>query len=66
MKIGEKIRIKRLEKGMTQEELANAIGLSSKQIIYHYESGFRNPSLEVLEKISDVFNCELFIEFKEK
>lgn len=46
----------RKEKGMTQEELANAIGMSS-QAVHYYENGTREPNLKTLQKLSDTLGC---------
>lgn len=54
MKIGEKIRTARLEKGMTQEELGQLLGVQ-KSAIAKYENGrVVNIKRSVLKKISDV------------
>ena len=45
--LGNAIRISRNNKGMTQEQLAEAIGLAPNYI-KHLERGRRNPSLIVL------------------
>ncbi len=39
--------------GMTQIELASAIGIASTSI-YRYEAGMNEPNIEVLSKLSDV------------
>lgn len=51
-------RIKQLRENsdMTQEELAQKLNLS-KGIISLYENDSRKPSLEVLVKLSKIFNC---------
>ena len=51
-------RIKNLreEFGMTQQELADKID-GAKSTIAMYEKGDRKPSLEVLVKLSEIFNC---------
>ena len=46
--VGEMIRTRRMARGMTQDELANAIGM--------FENGKRRPKDEVAEAIADVFN----------
>lgn len=48
------IRIKkyRERKGLTQQELADAIGAKSRSTISMYESGKREPDLETLELIA--------------
>ena len=44
--------------GMNQEGLAKRLGLS-KSAISMYESGSREPSLEILEAIADIFNVDM-------
>lgn len=54
MNIGEKIKTARLEKGMTQEELGDILGVQ-KSAIAKYESGrVVNIKRSTLKKISDV------------
>ena len=54
MNVGEKIRIARTSKGMTQEELGNALGVQ-KSAIAKYEKGrVVNIKRSTLKKISDV------------
>src|SRR5690554_5619603 len=50
-------RLKELRKsrGLTQEELANSIGIT-KNFVTMVESGKRKPSYEVLDKIADYFD----------
>lgn len=53
-------RIKKLreEFGYTQQDLANRLD-ASKGVIGLYESETRKPSLEVLVKLSEIFNCSI-------
>ncbi|MFA6185228.1 MAG: helix-turn-helix transcriptional regulator [Candidatus Shapirobacteria bacterium] len=53
LKIGQKIKAARKIRRITQEELANAMGVSDKSISA-YESDRANPPLSVIEKISKV------------
>lgn len=48
----------RLQNGLSQEELGNKLGLG-KSTISMYESGQREPSLEMLEAIADIFNVDM-------
>lgn len=48
----------RLSKGMTVEELSEATGLTRTQI-WHYEAGRRDPDLESLCSLADVFDVSL-------
>jgi transcriptional regulator with XRE-family HTH domain len=53
-------RIKKLreENDITQEELAQKLEMS-KGIISLYEKEIRKPSLEVLIKLSEIFDCSI-------
>ena len=48
----------RLEKGLTQKELAEKIGSTSKSI-WAYENKIAVPPLDVLKKLADFFNCSI-------
>lgn len=49
-KLGKKIKLARIERDMTQEQLADAIKATQKSIS-RYETGLALPSLEVLERL---------------
>ena len=51
MTIGEKIKAIRKEKGLTQKELAEKLGVSAS-MIGQYETNVRNPKFETIQKIS--------------
>ena len=53
-------RIKELREGFgyTQQDLANKLECS-KSVIGLYESETRKPSMEVLIKLSEIFNCSI-------
>lgn len=53
--IGEMIRIRRESRGMTQAQLASAIGMSESAIAM-YEAGKRKPKDNTVEALADVFN----------
>lgn len=50
-KLGKRIKLARVERDMTQDQLAEAIKAKQKSIS-RYETGMSIPSLETLEKIS--------------
>ncbi len=54
-----RIKILRKEHNLTQKELANKLGLSTDAIISLYEKGERNPSMEILNQLSTLFNCSI-------
>ena len=56
--IGETMEHMRLEKGWTQEELANAVG-SSQSAIHRIEKGGQNVSLEMIKKLSEVLGKQI-------
>lgn len=52
------LKLLRNEKNMSQQELADALGIS-KSSINMYERGERQPNFEVLESIADYFNVDI-------
>ena len=50
--IGKRVRELRVKKGLSQQELGNAIGVT-KVSVCGYESGCRIPNLEKLAKLAD-------------
>ncbi len=55
--IGERIRKLRKEKGMTQKELGNILGVSISTVGM-YEAGKRMPAPETIGKIADYFSAD--------
>lgn len=53
--IGEKLKSLRLEKNLTQKQLADRIGLATSAIS-SYESGVRYPSYVSLIKLAQIFH----------
>ncbi len=63
MTIGDKIKIIREFRGMTQKELGIELGFSPKtaQIrVAHYETGFRVPKKDIVIKLCDALNIHPF------
>ena len=58
MDIGERIKEVRTYRKMTQQELADGVGVK-KAIVSLYESNQRKPSFEALEAIADVLNINM-------
>ena len=56
--IGETVEHMRLEKGWTQEELANAVG-SSQSAIHRIEKGGQNVSLTMIKKLSEALGKQI-------
>lgn len=57
MKFQEKLKINRLNKSMSQEDLARKIG-TSRAAIGFWENGKRIPKIEQVMKIADAFGIE--------
>lgn len=54
----ERLKELRLSRNMTQNQLANLLGVA-KSTVSMYENGRREPDLETLEAIADIFNIDL-------
>lgn len=54
MNIGDRIKERRLELGMTQEELADKVGFKTRASVSRLEGGDRNIPLSKLKKLSEV------------
>lgn len=52
--LGKKLKELRIEKGLTQKEASSMLGLT-RNAFTNYEMGIREPSLDTLKKI-----CQLF------
>ena len=54
------LRLKELraESGKTQDEMAKILG-TSRQVYANYENSINEPSLEILIKLADFFQCSL-------
>jgi DNA-binding XRE family transcriptional regulator len=57
VKVGEIIRRRRKELGLTQTDLAEKVG-SSKQCIYYYEKGTRGLTMSLFFKICDALHLD--------
>lgn len=58
MGLQEKIKELRLNSGISQKKLANAIGVAQSSINY-WEKGQRTPSVSAAQKLADYFNITL-------
>ena len=58
MSIGGNLRRLRLERGLTQEQVAERIGLT-RQALSSYESGRTRPDIEMLERLCRVYGVGL-------
>lgn len=57
--IAERIKNLRKEKGLTQEQLAEVLGLNAKSSIANYESGANSPSDDIKKKMCELFDCSM-------
>lgn len=53
-----RIKFLREELNMTQQELADKLD-GAKSTVAMYEKGDRKPSMEILLKLSEIFNCSI-------
>ncbi len=58
MRFGEKLKLLRFEKGLTQDDLGYILGVT-KSCISCYESGTRQPSVEMLISLSVYFKVSI-------
>lgn len=67
-RIGSKVKQVRTEMGMSQKDLAEKVDFSSSTAISLIESGERNISIDVLQKIASLSrkNIEYFLNDEEK
>ena len=56
--LGEKIKLYRESKNMTQNEIANILGVKSATVS-KYESGTLEPNIEALKKLSELFEVTI-------
>lgn len=56
MEIGERIAKYRIEKGLSQDELAHLLGYKSRSTIYNIESGKRDVPRKMIAKLSIILN----------
>ena len=56
--VGDMISLHRRELGLTQQELAGAVGVSRPQIA-NIEAGRSDPPVSVLRRYADALQCEL-------
>lgn len=53
--ISERLKKARTDNGISQAQVAGKLGIT-RQAYNHYETGKREPTLETLDKLSDIFN----------
>lgn len=60
MNIGETVKSERIKQGMSQKELAESAGVTTRSIIY-WENGQRNMSIENADKIFKALHMNVTI-----
>lgn len=55
---GQKIRALRLEKEMTQQQVASRLGVT-KSVVSAYETSLRMPSYDILRRIATLFGVSI-------
>jgi y4mF family transcriptional regulator len=65
VQLGETIKSRRKELGITQPHLAELAGISLNTL-YKLERGQNNPSLEVINKLSEVLGMQIKLEVIKK
>ena len=64
MVVGRNLKALREANGYTQEQVANFLGIG-RSAYAHYEAGERETPMEVMERASELFGCELALLFDE-
>ena len=58
-RFGEKLRVLRERRGMSQRELGKALGFSSSAYVHFLETGQRKPNVALLIKLSALFEVTM-------
>lgn len=58
VKLGEKLKTIRTQKGLSQQDVADRLGLTRSAIGF-YETGKRTVDIETLFKICDIYNVDV-------
>lgn len=59
MKFGEKLKVLRNDKDLTQDEVAAAIGISRRAYISYEQQNTRPRKQETYEKLAEIFECDV-------
>lgn len=54
----ERLKVLRIQKGLTQKQLAELLGIDRTSIV-KYETGKNGPTSEILERLADIFNVSV-------
>ena len=61
--IADQVAERRLARGMSQQELAHAVG-TTQSAIARLETGGRPPRIDTLLRIADALDCDLVVELR--
>lgn len=56
--VGDNLRILRMERGMTQEDIANRLNITRFSVA-NYETNRREPGIALLQKYAEAFNTSI-------
>ena len=59
--LSKKLESLRGSKGRSKTHVSKLIGISNMQTYANYEYGYRNPDLDILKKISGLYNVSIKI-----
>lgn len=57
MTVGERLRALRIQRGLTQQELAAQLKID-RSTLCKYETGYSEPKLDILRKVSKLFGVD--------
>ena len=56
--LGAFLRAKRLEAGLSQDDVAKNFGYSTAQFVSNWERGLAAPPLKTLRRLIDIYGCD--------
>ena len=63
--IADKVAQRRIERGLSQRELAERVG-TTQSAIARLERGGRPPRIDTLLRIAEALDCELLVELRQR
>ena len=59
-KLGKRLYTTRKQRGLTLQQVAQRLGNSGHTHISHLENGMAEPSLSMLHRLADVYECRVY------
>lgn len=59
MTLGQKLKNARLKKGLTLQQVADALGRKTRASVQHWESGYRIPKLSNLKRLAKLYDVDI-------